>query len=122
MIVGMGIDLLDIRRVERELQRGEWQRGEAIFSPEEIRYCNAFRRPAQRYAACFAAKEAAIKALGMEVADLAAFREVEVQLDTNSIALRQRLKNRSEQLGVRRIRLSTAVSRDLTGAMVILEN
>ncbi len=121
MIVGMGVDLLDIRRVERELWRGDWGQGDGIFSPEEIRYCQAFRRPARRYAACFAAKEATLKALGMDVADLAAFREVEVRLDTSSIALRNRLQQRSDQLGVRRIRLSTTVSRDLSGAMVILE-
>ena len=117
----MGVDLLDIRRVERELSRGDWRQGDGIFSPEEIRYCSAIRRPARRYATCFAAKEAALKALGMDVADLAAFREVEVRLDTSSIALRNRLQQRSDQLGVRRIRLSTTVSRDLSGAMVILE-
>lgn len=122
MIVGIGIDLLENRRVEEELARGEWQQAQGIFTPEEVRFCNAFRRPALRYAACFAAKEAALKALGMEIADLAILREVEVRLDANIVALRQRLKDRSEQLGVRRIRLSTTVGRDLTGAMVILEH
>ncbi len=122
MIVGIGIDLLENRRVEAELARGAWPQAQGVFTPDEVRYCSAFRRPALRYAACFAAKEAAIKALGMEVADLALFREVEVKLDTNIVALRQRLKNRSEELGVRSIRLSTTVGRDLTGAMVILEH
>jgi holo-[acyl-carrier protein] synthase len=122
VIVGVGIDLLEVRRVEQELARGEWQQGEGIFSPDEIRYCSAFRRPALRYAACFAAKEAVLKALGLQVNDLALFREVEVGLDTNSIALHQRLQTRSEQLGVRIIRLSTTVGKDLTGAMVILEH
>ena len=122
MIVGIGIDLLETRRVQQELARSEWQQGDGIFSPEEARYCNAFRRPALRYAACFAAKEAALKALGIEVNDLALFREVEVRLDSSSIAFHQRLQDRSEQLGVRNIRLSTTVGKDLTGAMVILEH
>ncbi|MBZ5648245.1 MAG: holo-ACP synthase [Acidobacteriia bacterium] len=121
MILGIGIDLVENRRVERELARGEWRMGDGVFSPEEIRYCTSTRKPALRYAACFAAKEATLKALGVPARDLAVFREVEVGLESSSIALHSRLKNQSEQLGVRRIRLSTTVSRDLTGAMVILE-
>lgn len=122
MILGIGIDLVENRRVEQELARGEWRTSDGVFSPEEIRYCASTRRPALRYAACFAAKEAALKALGLPARDLADFRDVEVGLETSSIALHSRLKNQSEQLGVRRIRLSTTVGRDLTGAMVILES
>lgn len=122
VILGIGIDLLENRRVEQELARDEWRQGDGIFSPEEIRSCNLAGHPARRYAACFAAKEAALKALGISADDLAVFREVEVGLDSSSIALHRRLKDRSEQLGVRHIRLSTSVSRDFTGAMVILES
>ena len=119
MIVGIGIDLLENRRVAQELARDQWRQGDGIFSPEEVRSCNSTRFPARRYAECFAAKEAALKALGVSPDDLAVFREVEVGPGT--IALHRRLKDRSEQLGVRHIRLSTSVSRDFTGAMVILE-
>ncbi len=122
MVVGIGIDLLCNRRVEKELARGEWRQGDGIFSSEEVRSCNSVGRPARRFAACFAAKEAALKALGVSADDLAVFREVEVGLDSGRIALHRRLKDRSEQLGVRHIRLSTSVSRDFTGAMVILES
>ena len=122
LILGIGIDLIENRRVERELAHGEWRLGDGVFNPEEIRSCSSVGRPARRYAACFAAKEAALKALGISADDLAIFREVEVGPDSGSIALHRRLKNRSEQLGVRHIRLSTSVSRDFTGAMVILEN
>lgn len=122
MVVGIGIDLLENRRVERELARDEWRHTDGIFSPEEIRTCTRTRFPARRFAACFAAKEAALKALGVSADDLAIFRDVEVGLDSRSIALHRRLKDRSKQLGVRHIRLSTSVSRDFTGAMVILES
>lgn len=121
MIVGLGIDMLENRRVARELEGGEWRPADGIFNPDEVRWCNDTARPAQRYAACFAAKEAALKALGISADDLAMFREVEVRPGANTLALRQRLQQRAEQLGVRHIRLSTSVSRDLTGAMVILE-
>lgn len=123
MIVGLGIDLVTNRRVERELAREEWLQGDGIFTRQEISRCSRNRRPALCYAACFAAKEAALKALGVEVADLGMMREVEVELgDRCAIVLHDRVKAESEQLGVRHIRLSIAPSKRQTGAMVILES
>ncbi|MGB9104899.1 MAG: 4'-phosphopantetheinyl transferase superfamily protein [Terriglobales bacterium] len=123
MIVGFGIDLVATRRVERELAQGEWVSGDGIFTSREISRCSRDRRPALCYAACFAAKEATLKALGVEVADLGMMREVEVELgDRCAIVLHDRMKSESEQLGVRHIRLSIAPSKRQTGAMVILES
>lgn len=121
VILGIGIDLVENRRVERELARGEWRQADGIFSEAEIEHCTSTRRPARRYAACFAAKEATLKALGVAVTDLSAFREIDVELGCHRIVLHNRLKTHSEQLGVRHIRLSTSVGKDLSGAMVILE-
>jgi holo-[acyl-carrier protein] synthase len=123
MIVGLGIDLVTNRRVERELARDEWLQGDGIFTSQEISRCSRNRRPALCYAACFAAKEATLKALGVEVEDLGMMREVEVELgDRCAIVLHDRMKSESEQLGVRHIRLSIAPSKRQTGAMVILES
>jgi holo-[acyl-carrier protein] synthase len=123
MIVGLGIDLVTNSRVERELARDEWLQGDGIFTSQEISRCSLNRSPALCYAACFAAKEATLKALGVEVADLGMMREVEVELgDRCAIVLHDRMKSESEQLGVRRIRLSIAPSKRQTGAMVILES
>ena len=123
MIVGLGIDLVANSRVERELARDEWLQGDGIFTSQEISRCSRNRRPALCYAACFAAKEATLKALGVEVADLGMMREVEVELgDRCAIVLHDRMKSESEQLGVRHIRLSIAPSKRQTGAMVILES
>lgn len=124
MILGLGIDLLENRRVERELSQGNWLLDDGVFTQQEINYCSSARRPARRYAACFAAKEATLKALGVRVSDLAIFREVEVGLGPNSqytIVLHDRLKAESEQLGVRHIKLSIAHSAKQTGAIVVLE-
>jgi holo-[acyl-carrier protein] synthase len=123
MIVGLGIDLVANSRVERELAREEWLLDDGIFTSREISRCSRNRRPALCYAACFAAKEATLKALGVEVADLGMMREVEVELgDQCAIVLHDRMKKESEQLGVRHIRLSIAPSKRQTGAMVILES
>lgn len=79
---------------------------------------------ALRFAACFAAKEALLKALGREVGSLASFSEVEVERGRDlqySIVLHDHLRRGSEQLGVRRIWLSIAQHAAYTAAMVVLE-
>jgi holo-[acyl-carrier protein] synthase len=61
---GIGIDLLEIDRLERALERYP-RLAQRIFSPAEVAYAEARRRPARHLAARFAAKEAVIKALGL---------------------------------------------------------
>ena len=125
MIVGLGVDLVENRRFQRELARGEWLREEGIFSGEEILYCRAGKQVAQRYAACFAAKEAVLKALGVGVKDVAIFREVEVRPGLGSecrIVLHARLQSKAGRLGLRRINLSISAAKKQTAAMVVLES
>ncbi|GIU97235.1 MAG: holo-[acyl-carrier-protein] synthase [Actinomycetota bacterium] len=62
-IVGLGVDICEIERIERALARHPTMR-ERVFTPEEIAYCDARARPAESYAGRFAAREATIKALG----------------------------------------------------------
>lgn len=125
MIVGLGVDLLENRRVEQELERGEWLADDGIFSADEIARAYASGNPARELGACFAGKEAALKALGREVNDLGYFRELDVHLGNGSesrLELKGRLKQETEQMGVRHIRLSVTLTTTLTGAMVILED
>jgi holo-[acyl-carrier protein] synthase len=124
VILGLGTDFLETSRVERELSRGKWLSENGIFTPGEISYCSSVGKPARRYAACFAAKEAALKALGVQVRDLAMFREVEVEPVSDheyKLVLHERLKAASEQLGVRRVQLSIAHKAAQVGAVVVLE-
>jgi holo-[acyl-carrier protein] synthase len=64
MIVGLGIDIAEVNRIREAIER----HGEAflkrVYTPAEIAYCKKHRDPFERYAARFAAKEAAMKALG----------------------------------------------------------
>jgi holo-[acyl-carrier protein] synthase len=62
-ILGLGVDLCEIARMERALERHPTMR-ERVFTPEEIAYCDSKARPAESYAGRFAAREAVIKALG----------------------------------------------------------
>ncbi len=125
MIVGLGIDLVENSRVIQELARDDWRQENGVFTSEEIKRCTAGRNPALLYAACFAAKEATLKALGVGVSDLGIFREVEMGVGNEgdyAVVLHDRLKLESEHLGVRHIRVSIAAAAKQTGAMVILES
>jgi holo-[acyl-carrier protein] synthase len=62
-IVGLGVDICEIARMERALARHPTMR-QRVFTSEEIAYCEGKARPAESYAGRFAAREATIKALG----------------------------------------------------------
>src|SRR5207249_7401403 len=62
-ILGLGVDICEITRMERALERHPSMR-ERVFTPEERAYCDSKARPAESYAGRFAAREAVIKALG----------------------------------------------------------
>jgi holo-[acyl-carrier protein] synthase len=124
VILSLGIDLLETSRVEQELSRGAWLLADGIFTPEEITYCSSAKKPALRYAACFAAKEAILKALGVQVSDLALYREVELSHAGSRgyrVVLHDRLRSASERLGVQNIFLSISNHGGQTGAVVIIE-
>ncbi|MDX6651580.1 MAG: holo-[acyl-carrier protein] synthase [Solirubrobacterales bacterium] len=63
MSAGVGIDLIEIERLERALERYP-RLAARLFSEDELAYARARRRPGRHLAARFAAKEAALKALG----------------------------------------------------------
>src|SRR5919202_2999100 len=62
----IGVDLIEINRIERALSRHAGFR-ERVFTEAERRYCDSRPNPAQHYAARFAGKEAVGKALGIGV-------------------------------------------------------
>ena len=70
----MGIDLLEIDRFERALERHP-RLAQRLFTDAELAYAEARGRPGQHLAARFCAKEAVAKALGLESWN---FRDVEV--------------------------------------------
>jgi holo-[acyl-carrier protein] synthase len=64
MIIGLGTDLVDIRRIEQVIERFGERFLDRIFTPVERQRCDRRANPAAGYARRFAAKEAASKALG----------------------------------------------------------
>lgn len=78
MTKGIGIDIVEIDRIERALARHS-SFSQRIFSPEEIAYCQRKRDPAASYAARFAAKEAVRKACSCGAAvEVMPWREIEI--------------------------------------------
>ena len=64
MIVGMGIDIAEVDRIAQSIERFGARFLQRIYTEAEIRYCDSKANRAERYAGRFAAKEAAMKALG----------------------------------------------------------
>ena len=77
-ILGIGIDATDIPRVERAIARYGDRFLHRIFTDAEIAYCSSKHRPGPHYAGRFAAKEAAMKALGTGLTRGVTWRDIEV--------------------------------------------
>jgi holo-[acyl-carrier protein] synthase len=76
--LGIGTDLCEVSRMERELSRDGGGFRDTVFTPAEVAYCTARSSPAQHFAARFAAKEAVFKALAAGGAATPPWREIEI--------------------------------------------
>jgi holo-[acyl-carrier protein] synthase len=80
LILGIGVDLVKVERMEKALERGErFQR--RIFTERETAYCLRHKHPATHFAARFAAKEAGMKAIGTGWSNGVGWKDFEVTLD-----------------------------------------
>jgi holo-[acyl-carrier protein] synthase len=124
MIIGIGVDIVEIDRVEEVLsRRGERFRAR-VFTPAEVSYCESLGSPWASYAARFAAKEAMMKALGTGWTGGIAFREIEVVRTDGgvpSIRLYATALSRFEAIGATRVHLSLSHSKAFAIAQVLLE-
>lgn len=122
MIVGLGIDLCQVSRIERALLRHPGRFAARLYTAAERGYCEARAYPAQHYAARFAAKEALLKAL--KVPPGLSWHEIEVRQDEDGaprLWLSGRAKDAADRLGVARLHLSLTHSGDSAAAFVIAE-
>jgi holo-[acyl-carrier protein] synthase len=124
MIVAIGIDIVDIARVEEILaRRGERFRNR-VFTQAEIDYCEGRASRLESYAVRFAAKEAAMKALGTGWGKGVGWHDIEVvraEAGAPEIQLRGHALERMKELGARKAHLSLTHSRAVAMAQVILE-
>ena len=115
MSAGVGIDLLEVGRLERALERHP-RLAERVFTPGELDYSRARRRPGRHLAARFAAKEAAVKALGLRHFGL---REIEVVAgEPPTLRLHGRAADAARARGVE-LRVSLTHSQEMAAAVVV---
>lgn len=124
MIVGSGIDIVEISRVERALERRGERMRQRLFTPRERSECARRRRPGPHLALRFAAKEAGMKAVGTGWRRGVRWLDFEVLEGQGGLELHLsgRALHFSRQRGGDRVWLAAAYTRAHAMAQVVLES
>lgn len=125
MIVGTGIDIAEVPRIRDSISRFGERFLHRVFTDGEIRYCDSKANRAERYAARFAAKEAAMKALGTGWNHGVRWRDIEVVRQPGgrpTITFRGKAAEFAARLGAKNVSLSLSHTPEQAIASVILES
>ena len=123
MILGLGVDLVDIARIETLVERYKLRFLTKVFTNAEIGYCTKRHDASACLAGRFAAKEAAFKALSADRYSGIAFKEIQVIVRGGrpELAFEGKAKEKAQDLKITRIRLSISHDKGCAVAVVILE-
>lgn len=123
MICGVGIDIIDIARIQSLYQHHGRRFLHRVFTDKEIDYCESRNDPAQHLSVRFAAKEAVVKALGTGFTKGIAFRDIEVIKEDGPpvIILHDAARRMADSLEVSKIHLSISHDRGSAIAFVVME-
>ncbi|MCI0525674.1 MAG: holo-ACP synthase [Acidobacteria bacterium] len=125
MIAGVGVDIVEISRLERAIREYGDRFIKRVFTEQEIDYCERVARKAERYAARFAAKEAARKAIGAATPVVAlSWRDVEIISSSEGAPQLQfhgRAADLVKELKITRAHASLSHAQDHAVAFVVLE-
>jgi holo-[acyl-carrier protein] synthase len=125
-IVGTGIDITEVARIASSIERFGDRFLNRVYTPKEIAYCQSRKRGAnQSFAARFAAKEAAMKAIGTGLRRGVTWHDVEVSREPGgrpTIIFHGKAKEFAAKLGMKRAALSLTHTKDEAMAQVILED
>jgi holo-[acyl-carrier protein] synthase len=125
MIVGLGVDITEVDRIEAAMARRGRAFLERLFTPSEISYCQRHRNRAERFAGRFAAKEAAMKALGTGWARGVRWIDIEVVREPSgkpTLKLSGATRAIADGLGVKNIALTITHDGNIALAQVIFES
>ena len=123
MIFGIGTDIIEVKRIEKELSSGTGLK-ENLFTTEEIKYCESKKFKFQHFAARFAAKEAFFKALGTGWRFGMMYSEIEIRnndLGKPEIFTSGKVKKTLDENNIVNINLSISHLNELANAFVIIE-
>ena len=125
MIVGIGMDMVEVERMRRLLERKGERALTRLFTLGELAYARTHPEPERQLAARVAAKEAAYKALsGNDLANAIGWRELEVVSQRGQapvLVLHGRAQTRAIELGVYRVHLSITHTEHTAAAYVVAE-
>ena len=120
-LAGIGVDMLEISRMERVMRRRpSFLR--RVFTDDERAYCERCARPAEHYAARFAAREAVLKALGCGFGPGIRFDDVSVAADASGrpqVELRGRAAEVAREKGVLSVAISLSFTREMAVANAV---
>ena len=125
MIVGLGVDIAEVDRIAAAIERHGRAFLKRVFTPAEIVYCEKHRNRAERFAGRFAAKEAAMKALGTGWTNGVRWVDVEVVREPSgkpTLKLSGASRAIADRLGVKNIALTITHTGNTALAQVIFEN
>lgn len=120
MILGIGVDLVEIQRIRDALERFGVRFQERIFTEGEIAFCESRPDRCASYAARFAAKEAFAKALGTGLRGLIAWREIQVHDNERSRPTISVTGRAAEYLKGRMVHLSLTHTKEHAAAVVVI--
>lgn len=125
MIVGIGVDIAEVERIAHAIARFGNRFKERVFTADEIRYCESKANKTERYAGRFAAKEAAMKAIGTGWSRGVTWRDFEVKRlpgGRPTIVFHGKAEEIFAKLGGARAHLSITHTVESAMAYVILES
>jgi holo-[acyl-carrier protein] synthase len=125
MILGSGVDICEVPRIEAAINRHGRRFIERVFTEREIGYADSKANRFERYAARFAAKEAGMKALGTGWRGGVAWRDFEVanlRSGRPTLQFHGKAAEIARVLGVRHVALSITHTAQQALAVVILED
>ena len=124
-IVGTGIDICEVVRVRQAIERFGQRFLKRVFTEAERAYCESKRNRIERYAARFAAKEAAMKAIGTGLRRGVSWQDFEIGREPGgrpTMVFKGKAAEFGTKLGTKSVSLSITHTSTIAMAQVILED
>jgi holo-[acyl-carrier protein] synthase len=124
MIVGMGIDVAEVKRIAEVIESQKERFLRRVYTLDEVAYCEQFKNRYERYAGRFAVKEAAMKALGTGWSRGVRWVDLEVVRQRGgrpTLSIKGEAKKIAEALGVKNVAVSITHTAEQAIAQVIFE-
>lgn len=124
-VLGVGIDITDVARIKKLLEKYSETFLERTFTEEEIQYCKNKANPAMHFAARFAAKEAASKALGCGISGGVTLTSMWISNNEQGAPILnfdENVRAKMDELGAKKILVSLTHLKEFAQAIAILSS